>query len=99
MNKHLAPTMIAIACAITIAWIDTRPNWDDTGITVGSIFLSAAFCGALAPSRAWLWALILGGTVFGADVLLHGNYESVAAVVVAFIGAYAGAGARRLIIG
>jgi hypothetical protein len=97
MKKYLAPTILAVAFAITIAWIDTRPQWDDTGVTIGLLFISTAVCGAWLPSRAWLWALVIGGGVFGANVVLHGNYDSVVAIVAALIGAYAGAGTRKII--
>lgn len=95
MKQYLASTILAVICGVTIAWIDTRPHWDDTGVTVGLVLLSAAVCGALSPPRAWLWALIIGGAVFGANAVLHGTYAAVAAVVVAMIGAYAGAWMKK----
>lgn len=52
-------------------------------------------CGGLSPSRAWLWALIVGGSVIGANVLIHGNYGSAVALVIALVGAYLGAGIRK----
>ena len=43
-----------------IAYVDSRPNWDDTGITAGALVLGAAVCGLLGPRRPWLWALAMG---------------------------------------
>ena len=40
--------------------VDSRPGWDDTGITAGLILLACAGLGMAMPERAWLWAL-LGG--------------------------------------
>jgi hypothetical protein len=44
-------TVLAVLTGIAIAWIDTRPGWDDTGVTVGLVFLFSALWGALAPKR------------------------------------------------
>ncbi len=30
----------AVAVGLLIAWVDSRPNWDDTGILVGAILLA-----------------------------------------------------------
>ncbi len=27
---------IAVLIGMTIGWVDSRPNWDDTGVTVGA---------------------------------------------------------------
>jgi phosphoglycerol transferase MdoB-like AlkP superfamily enzyme len=89
--------ILSLAFGSIIAWIDTRPHWDDTGITVGLILISSMVCGGLYPSRAWLWALIVGGILFVANVILHGNYGSVIALVVAFVGAYVGVGVRKVL--
>jgi hypothetical protein len=98
MIKYLPAALVAIASACFIAWMDTRPHWNDTGVTVGAILLASALCGALSPARAWLWALIIGGALFGANLALDGNYESAIALAIAFLGAYAGAGVRKLIV-
>jgi hypothetical protein len=58
----LLPT--ALALGLAIAWIDSRPHWDDTGITVGLLFLSAAALTLLAPRRPWLVGLLVGFGVF-----------------------------------
>ena len=31
--------MGAATLGMAIAWVDSRPNWDDTGITAGTLFL------------------------------------------------------------
>jgi hypothetical protein len=50
----------AIACGLAIAYVDSRPNWDDAGITAGLMVLVAAAFGVLGPRRPWLWALAVG---------------------------------------
>ena len=95
-KQFYLPLILSIVFGSIVAWIDTLPNWDDTGITVGLILIGAMICGGLSPSRAWLWALIVGGAVFGANLILHGGYESAIALGVALVGAYIGAGVRKL---
>lgn len=86
----------AVAAGASIAWMDTRPHWDDAGITAVTVFLASAVCGVIRPTRAWLWALAIGLWIPMANVALHHTYESSIALAFAFAGAYAGAGLRRL---
>jgi hypothetical protein len=90
-------TVLAVLTGIAIAWIDTRPGWDDTGVTVGLVFLFSALWGALAPKRPWLTALAVGVWIPLANIIVAGNFESSVALIVAFAGAYAGAGVRRML--
>jgi len=87
---------IALAVGAAITWIDTRPTWDDAGITAGMILIATATLGFANPARAWLFALAVAVWIpaFG---LLHGNHTAVMALGVGFVGAYAGAFTRRLI--
>jgi hypothetical protein len=80
---------LAIAFGIAIAYFDTRPNWDDTGITVGAIFLSAGLFGALMPKKAWVWALAIGVWVPLLNIYYTGNYGSLIALIIAYAGAFA----------
>jgi hypothetical protein len=87
--------VLAVGLGLLIAWVDARPTWDDAGITAGMIVLTAALFGALRPSSAWLWALALGAWIPLWGILAGHNYGSVLALVVALLGAYGGAFARR----
>jgi hypothetical protein len=89
----LAP--LAIMAGLLVAWIDSGPRWDDAGVTAGMIFLTAALFGALRPSKAPLWALCVGAWVPFFGIVLHGNFGTLLALAVAFLGAFAGALARR----
>ena len=88
--------IVALALGAAIMWIDTRPSWDDTGVTAGLIFVATAAMGFLSPTRAWLLALAVASWVpaFG---LSHGNAATALAFAFGFGGAYAGAAARCLI--
>ncbi len=91
----LAMVLLAAAVGLLIAWVDSRPTWDDTGVTAGMIFLTAALFGALRPFRAPVWALAVGAWVPLFGIILRRNFGSLLALAVAFAGAYAGALARR----
>lgn len=51
---------VGIAVGLAIAYVDSRPTWDDTGITVFALLGSAGLLGLIAPHRPWLWALSVG---------------------------------------
>jgi prepilin signal peptidase PulO-like enzyme (type II secretory pathway) len=95
LDAVLLPTAIVIGLAIT--WVDSRPTWDDTGITVGAILLVCTCLGGVAPQRAWRWAPAVGAWIPLHGILISHNYGSVLALAPAFLGAYAGAGVRRVI--
>lgn len=89
--------LLAIALGLLIAWVDSRPSWDDSGITAGMVFLTAALFGALRPAKAWVWALAVGIWIPLFGIMLHQNFGSLLALAVAFLGAYAGALTRRFV--
>jgi hypothetical protein len=87
--------VIALAIGGLIAYIDSRPNWDDSGVTAGAIFLVCATLGAAGPSRPWLWALAVGLWIPVLGILMTRNYGTLLALPVAFAGAYAGMAVRN----
>ena len=89
--------LAAIVLGLLIAWVDSRPTWDDAGITAGALFLTAAFFGALRPFHAAVWALAVGVWVPLFGIVLRHNFGSLLALAVALFGAYAGAIARRFV--
>ena len=50
----------ALVAGLTIAFIDSRPTWDDTAITVGALFTVSAAIAAFAGRRPWLWGSLVG---------------------------------------
>jgi len=90
--------ILAIVIGVLICWIDAKPNWDDTGISAGLMFLAAAFLGLAMPERAWIWAISVGIWIPALNILLHNNYGSILALVIAFIGAYIGAFVHKLFL-
>jgi uncharacterized membrane protein YjjB (DUF3815 family) len=80
-----------------IAWIDTRPTWDDTGITAATIIIVTVILGTVMPRRAWIWALAVGIWIPVFNIILNNNYGSLLALIAAFIGSYAGVFIRKII--
>jgi hypothetical protein len=89
----------ALALGLAIALVDSSPGWDDTGVSAGALFLAIAALGATRPVRAWLWALAVGLWIPVLGIVLRGNPAALLALVPALLGAFAGAGARRLLAG
>jgi hypothetical protein len=94
----------AVTIGLAIAWVDSRPHWDDSGISAGALLLTAGVLGTIGPRRPWLWALGVGLWIplyLIVDRLAAHNFtpEAVSYVVIlAFpmAGAYAGMALRRI---
>jgi hypothetical protein len=93
MFKILLP--VAVCLGLLIAYVDSRPKWDDTGITAGAILVTSGVFGLLAPSRPWLWALAVGAWIPLYAIASTRNFSSLLVFIFAFAGAYAGMGARK----
>ncbi len=77
-----------LACGVLIASIDTRPTWDDTGVTAGLLLGSAFVVSAISGRRPLLWGVLVGGPLAAMSVV--GGALPVAIVVSAI--ALGGAG-------
>lgn len=86
--------LFAITCGLFFAYIDSRPNFDDTGILVFGIVAAAAAFGFVWPTQVWRWALAIGVWVPLFAVIRTGAFASLVAVAFALAGAYLGAGIR-----
>jgi hypothetical protein len=95
MAKSVCVIALGVGIGLIVAWIDSRPTWDDTGITVAAVFISALLLGATLPTRPWLSALAVGIWIPLFNIVLNSNYAAVASLAVAFAGSYAGAFLRR----
>ena len=85
---------VALIMGVAITYVDSRPTWDDTGITAAAVGGTCAVLGFLAPRRAWLWALAVGAGIPILALLLHHNVASLLALAIAVLGAALGAGIR-----
>jgi len=83
--------MVAGALAITgglaIAYMDSRPGYDDTGVTAVLLISVAAVAAAIGGTRPWLWAVLMGAWTPLIEISSTGSTGSVLAL------AFAGAGA------
>lgn len=90
--------VVGIGLGLLIGYVDSRPWWDDTGVSAGLLLIGTAILGALAPQRPWLWALCVGLWVPLFGIYGSSNYASLIALAVAFVGAYGGMSFRRAVI-
>ena len=56
----VAGLAISLVAGIAIGWMDSRPGWDDTGITVLSLLIASGVSAALAGRAPWLFAITTG---------------------------------------
>ena len=87
---------LALLIGAGIGYVDSRPTWDDTGITAMTVFAAAAALSFVRPRLAPLIALAVGGWIPVIEILRGGGYGPLIALAIAVIGALCGAGARTL---
>lgn len=98
LNAKLWITAIlSTVCGMAIALIDSQPNWDDTGITVGMLYLSSALAGFITAEKLWLWALLTGIWIPVAAITRNGDFMMLLVLLVSFGGSYSGALIRKMI--
>jgi len=88
---------LAVLTGLFIAYVDSRPTWDDTGITVGAIILSSGLLTLLGYRRPWLVALAVGLWTPLYEIFLSNNFSlpnlilfPLFVLFIASIGAYGG---------
>lgn len=92
--KFLLFLSLSFLSGIAIAWIDSRPGWDDTGITAGLIVVAAAVFGYLRPSRPWIWGLAVSGWIPLHAIVQTGDFKMLVVTLFGFAGAYLGAAVK-----
>ena len=96
-----APTLLAIVIALVaglgVASLDSRPGWDDTGITAGLLIVGAALAAAVSGRSPWLWAILVGIWIPAIEIPASGATASLVALVFAAIGAALGFALRRAV--
>ena len=89
-TRTLVALVIALIVGIGVASIDSRPGWDDTGITAVLLIAGAAVAAAVSGRTPWLWAILVGIWVPAIEIPASGATASLAAIVFASIGATLG---------
>ena len=90
--------LFAILAGVAIAYMDSRPHWDDAGITAFSMVLAVGVCGLIEPTRPWRWALSVGIWIPVHTLVRTASPRSLVMLVLLafpFAGAYAGMAIRR----
>jgi hypothetical protein len=82
--------LFAVGIGLAVGYLDSRPSWDDTGITAASLFAASAVSAGLSGRRPWLWALLVGAWVPILEIGGGAWPASLAALPIAGLGAAAG---------
>ena len=90
VKSSLIVPAIGFLVGLSIGYIDSRPTWDDAGITAGAVFLAAAVLAAARPRVFWLTGLAVGIPVLGMNVVLHSSYGSAIAIGISLVGSVVG---------
>ena len=98
-KKEWLLLVVAIVAGWAIAWIDSRPTWDDAGITAGMLLVAAGCFAFAVPRKPWMWVLAVGIWIPLWNIVVKNNYGSLLVLLFTFVGAYAGMGVRKLVTG
>jgi hypothetical protein len=93
--RELILAALAVTMGAGVAWMDTRPTWDDTGVTVVTLFFAAGPAAGVGL-RWWAAALLVPAPLLVAELPSAGWGISVS---LAFTGAGSllGATLRRMV--
>ena len=82
--------LAAVLLGLLVTYVDTRPTWDDTGITVFALVIGSGIIGLLAERRPWLFALAVGVWLPAWYILTTHNLSMVIVLIFPFVGVYLG---------
>jgi len=94
-GKFVFLLILSLFTGFMIAWIDSRPGWDDTGITAGIIVMLSALFGYIHPAKPWIWALTVGSWIPIYAIFQNGNFLMLLVTLFGFAGAYLGAAVKN----
>jgi hypothetical protein len=84
--------VFALVAGAAIAWVDSRPTWDDTGVSAALVFFAAALASVLRV-RPVLAIVFVAGPLIAVS-LVHGDNGGLLAGFIAALGALIGAKLR-----
>lgn len=82
--------MVAVLAGLFSAWVDSLPNWDDTGLLVAGLLLVSGLLTLLGGRRPWLIALAVGIWIPLHDIFITHDVLMIVILLIPFVGAYAG---------
>jgi hypothetical protein len=86
----------SIGLGLLIAYIDSRPTWDDTGITVFALLAGGGIIGLLLQKRPWLFALAFSIWMPVWGIVARHDLMMLVVLIFPFIGVYAGWAVRQV---
>lgn len=88
--KSVILLSLATLAGLAIAWIDSQPHWDDTGITVLMVLSVAALFGFFTSKKIWLTALAVSVWIPIMSIGMTHNFGGLLALIPGILGAYFG---------
>ncbi len=76
----------ALVAGSAIGYLDSRPNWDDTGVTVGAVLISAAIIGSLRPRLGVALGALVGVPVLAFEYLTSGGIVAMVVIAIGMVG-------------
>ncbi len=91
-NNLMQNLLLAVAASAGLfsAYVDSRPNWDDTGILIGGLLLVSSLLTLLGHRRPWLIALAVGIWVPAYEIFKSHDLMMLIILLIPLIGAYGG---------
>lgn len=93
--KDAAAIAVAIGIGCAVGFVDSRPNWDDTGVTVGLLVLTALVLACIRPRVAWVSGLAVSVPVVLFNAITRGGFGSLVGVAISMVSAGIGYGLGR----
>lgn len=82
--------VVAVLAGLFSAYVDSLPNWDDTGILVMGLLLVSGLLTLLGGRRPWLIALAVGLWIPLHDIYLSHDPRMLVVLLIPLVGAYVG---------
>lgn len=81
---------VAVAAGLFSAYVDSLPNWDDTGILAGGLLIVSGLLTLLGHRKPWLIALAVGIWIPLHDIYLTHDLRMFLVLLFPLVGAYGG---------
>jgi hypothetical protein len=81
---------IAILSGLLIAWIDSRPGWDDSGITATLLVLASGLISYFYKSKPIVWGLAVSCWIPILGIVKSNDFTLLLILIFGFPGAFGG---------
>jgi len=81
---------VAVVFGLFSAYVDSRPNWDDTGLLVVGLVIASGLITLLGHRRPWLIGLAIGIWIPIYEIYLTHDFMMLIILLIPFVGAYVG---------